>query len=119
MTAVTVEANGHRIVSAITTQAAKDLALKTNEPITALVKSTEIMLLKGAASHVKLSARNVLSGRIISVQKGQAMASVTIEASHLRLTSAITREAADELELRNDDHVVAAFKATDVLLQKG
>jgi molybdopterin-binding protein len=36
----------------------------------------------------------------------------------MKLTSAITRQAIDELQLSNGDAVTAVFKATEVVLQK-
>jgi molybdate transport system regulatory protein len=65
-----------------------------------------------------MSARNKVTGRVINIQKGNAMASVSIESGSLKLTSAITRQAVDELQPSNGDAVTAIFKATAVMLQK-
>src|SRR3954470_19257748 len=47
MSIVTVSADGHTIVSAITNQAVHELGLKKNDSVVALVKSTEAMIAKG------------------------------------------------------------------------
>ena len=118
MTVVTVSANGHTLVSAITSQAAKELGLKKNDSVTALVKSTEAIIAKGDAGAMKISARNKVSGRVTDIQKGSAMASITLDAGQLKITSAVTRQAVDDLQLTQGDQVTAFFKSTEVILQK-
>lgn len=118
MSVVTIFADGQQIISAITNHAVHDLGLKTNDPVLALVKSTDTMLAKGDAADMMISARNRVSGRVTDIQKGGAMACVTIDAGNWKLTSAITRQAIDELQIENGEQVTAIFKATEVLLQK-
>jgi len=76
------------------------------------------MLVKGDAGSLKISARNRMSGRVTDIQKGTAMGTVTVDAGQLKLTSAITRQAIDELQLTQGDQVTAFFKASEVMLQK-
>ena len=118
MSVVTVQAQGQRITSAITNQAVQELGLRKNDPVVAFVKSTEAMLVKGDAGAIKISARNRMSGRVTDIQKGTAMGTVTVDAGQLKLTSAITRQAIDELQLTQGDQVTAFFKASEVMLQK-
>ena len=73
---------------------------------------------KGDAGAMKISARNKISGRITDIEKGSAMATVMIDARDCKLTTAITRQAADDLQLAPGDQVTALFKSTEVLLQK-
>jgi molybdate transport system regulatory protein len=115
---ITVQANGHKITSAITNLAVQELGLRKNDAVVALIKSTEAILVKGDAGTIKMSARNRVSGQVTGIQKGEAMASVTMDAGQLKLTTAITRQAVDELELMQGDTVTALFKATEVMLQK-
>ena len=71
------------------------------------------------ASRVKLSARNQLAGRIVAVQKGQTTGHVQIEiAGGAVITSSITNEAIDELELKVGDAATAVIKASDVMVGK-
>ncbi|MGJ4884815.1 MULTISPECIES: molybdopterin-binding protein [unclassified Bradyrhizobium] len=68
---------------------------------------------------MKLSARNVLPGRIISVEKGTTTAHVKVElAPGLTVFSAITNEAVDELALAVGDSVSAVIKSSDVMIGK-
>jgi molybdopterin-binding protein len=66
---------------------------------------------------MKMSARNVLKGKIVEVKKGQTTAHVVIEiASGARVTAAITNEAVDELNLQAGSQAYAVVKASDVMI---
>jgi molybdopterin-binding protein len=68
---------------------------------------------------MKLSARNVLSGRVLSVTRGATTAHVKIEvAPGMTVTSAITNEAVDDLGLKVGDVVSAIIKSSDVIVGK-
>jgi molybdate transport system regulatory protein len=71
------------------------------------------------ACGLKLSARNKLRGEITSVEKDGVVAKIkmmiTVPAT---ITAVITREAADELDLKEGDKVGAIIKATEVLISK-
>ena len=118
MSVVTVSADGHTLVSAITNQAVQELGLQKNDSVIALVKSTEALIAKGDATAMRVSARNKIAGRITDIQKGTAMGSVTVDVGRWKITAAITRQAIDDLQLTHGDQVTAFFKATEVMLQK-
>jgi molybdopterin-binding protein len=65
---------------------------------------------------MKLSARNQLKGKIVSVNEGAAIANVEVDVNGLRLVASITVEAARELSLRDGGDVTAVIKASDVIL---
>ena len=68
---------------------------------------------------MKLSARNELPGRIVSVTKGSTTAHIKIElAPGLIMTSSITNEAIDDLGLKVGDGVSAVVKSSDVMIGK-
>jgi molybdopterin-binding protein len=68
---------------------------------------------------MKLSARNLLPGKVVAVTKGSTTAHVNIEvASGLTVTSSITNEAVDELSLKVGDSVSAIIKSSDVMIGK-
>jgi molybdopterin-binding protein len=68
---------------------------------------------------MKLSARNVLPGRVIVVTRGTTTAHVKIElAPGLVVFSAITNEAVDALALKVGDTVSAVIKSSDVMIGK-
>ncbi|SFH03147.1 molybdenum-pterin binding domain-containing protein [Halopelagius inordinatus] len=66
-----------------------------------------------------LSARNDLSGTVVSVRKDEVMAEVVVELGDgQRVTSTITRASADRLELAEGDDVSAVIKASEVMINK-
>ena len=68
---------------------------------------------------MKLSARNVLPGRVVAVTKGATTAQVKIELGPgLTVTSSITNEAVDDLGLKVGDSVSAVIKSSDVMIGK-
>jgi molybdopterin-binding protein len=68
---------------------------------------------------MKLSARNQIKGKVISVRKGATTSHVEIDVGHgVVITSSITNEAVDELALVVGDAAVAVIKASDVMIGK-
>jgi molybdopterin-binding protein len=68
---------------------------------------------------MKLSARNVLKGRVVKVIRGQTTAHVKIDVGGGSVvTASITVEAVDELGLRAGDIAYAVIKASDVIVAK-
>ncbi len=68
---------------------------------------------------MKLSAHNQLAGKVVAVTKGQTTAHVQIDLGHgVIVTSSITNEAVDELDLKVGDQAVAVIKASDVMVGK-
>ncbi|MFJ7436543.1 molybdopterin-binding protein [Methylorubrum thiocyanatum] len=66
---------------------------------------------------MKLSARNVLKGKIVSVEKGTTTAHVKIEiASGQVVTSAVTNESVDALGLKIGGEAYAVIKSSDVII---
>jgi molybdopterin-binding protein len=68
---------------------------------------------------MKLSARNVIPGKIVAVQKGVTTANIKIEIAPGRLiTASITNEAVEDLGLEVGDTVSAVIKSSDVMVGK-
>jgi len=65
---------------------------------------------------MKLSARNILKGKIINIKKGATTAHVKIDIGGQIVTSAITNEAVDELKLAEGQNAYAVIKASDVMV---
>ncbi len=63
------------------------------------------------------SARNRFTGIVTRVERDKLTAVVEIHAGPHRVVSLMTREAADELALEPGDMVVAAVKATTVIVE--
>ena len=68
---------------------------------------------------MKLSARNVFAGKVVSVVKGETTAHVKIDIGGGKvITSAITNDAVDDLGLKVGDAASAIIKASNVLIGK-
>ena len=68
---------------------------------------------------MKLSARNLLKGKIVEVIKGTTTSHVRLDIGQgVIITSSITNEAVDELELKTGDEAWAVIKASDVMVGK-
>lgn len=65
---------------------------------------------------MKLSARNMMKGKIISVVKGQTTAHVRLDVSGTVVTSSITNEAVDDLGLKVGMDAYAVVKSSDVMI---
>jgi len=65
---------------------------------------------------MKISARNVLKGTIVSVVKGQTTAHVGIDVNGVVVTASITNESVDSLKLKVGQAAYAVIKASDVMV---
>jgi molybdopterin-binding protein len=65
---------------------------------------------------MRLSARNQISARVTSINAGEAIANVELDAGGIRLVASITVEAVRELGITEGSEVAAVIKASDVIL---
>lgn len=65
---------------------------------------------------MKISARNVLAGKIVDVKKGATTAHVRIDVGGTIVTASITNEAVDELGLKPGMTASAVIKSSDVMV---
>ena len=67
---------------------------------------------------MKLSARNQLKGKVVSIKEGAVEALVKMDVGGQMISSVITVEAVHEMGLVVGDEVVAIVKADHVILGK-
>jgi molybdopterin-binding protein len=66
---------------------------------------------------MKISARNVLKGKVKSVTAGAVNSEVVVELpGGQQIVSVITKESADQLQLRVGKEVYAVVKASNVMI---
>jgi molybdopterin-binding protein len=65
---------------------------------------------------MKISARNQIPARVSSINRGEAIANVELDAGGVRLVASVTVEAVQELGLVEGTAVTALVKASDVIL---
>ena len=68
---------------------------------------------------IAISARNKLEGVVTKIENGKVASTVKIEITEsTNLTSMITKEAVEELNLKEGDKVEAVIKATEIMISK-
>ena len=65
---------------------------------------------------MQLSARNQIPAQVTSINEGEAIANVALEANGVRLVASITVEAVRQLGLTEGTEVIAVIKASDVIV---
>jgi len=65
---------------------------------------------------MRLSARNQIPARVTSINAGEAIANVELDAGGTRLVASITVEAVKQLGLTEGSQVTALIKASDVIV---
>ncbi len=115
MSTVKVSAGGAELTATVTAESVRELGLTEGMAVRALVKSTDVALATGQVDGA--SIRNRLPGVVTGIEHGAVMTTVkiTLDGGGV-LTSAITRDAAQDLELTEGSHVTALVKSTEVSL---
>lgn len=66
---------------------------------------------------MKISARNVLKGKVVAIVKGPVSTEVTLEiAPGVQVTSSITSTSAQSLGIKEGDQAYAVIKASSVMV---
>ena len=66
---------------------------------------------------MKLSARNQIKGKVLSVKKGATTAHVRVEIAPSQvITASITNEAVEDLDLKVGAAAIVVIKASDVMI---
>ncbi len=106
---------GETIVAIVTNTSVDSLGLKEGKSSYAIIKASSVILAKGLQG--KLSARNVLAGKIEAVHDGAVNSEVILKLSHgTSLVAVITRESVKALALKAGDDVTAIVKASSVIV---
>ena len=107
---------GSTIVAIITNGSVASLQLVEGKKACALIKASWIILGKNLHG-VQLSARNVLCGTVDAIHDGAVNAEIEIKLPGGDiLTSIVTEQSTKALGLKVQDHICAAFKASNVIL---
>ena len=68
---------------------------------------------------MKISARNRLKGRVKQVVRGDVTSMVKIEVTKpATITAVITKEAVEDLQIKEGDEVEAVIKSTEIMIAK-
>jgi molybdopterin-binding protein len=75
------------------------------------------LLLRERSISGHTSARNRMQGTILAVRKDGVMAQIDMACGPFRIVSLMSREAADELDLKPGDSAAAIVKSTTVIIE--
>lgn len=107
---------GEQLVAVVTLESVRNLGIAPGKEALALIKAPWVMLMTEAGD-IRLSARNCLQGRVLSVNDGAVNAEVVIElAGGTRVYSIVTRDAVTELGLAPGVSATAVIKASHIIL---
>ncbi|PCR96288.1 transporter [Pseudomonas fluorescens] len=107
---------GEKLVAVVTLASLKSLGIAVGKEAVALVKAPWVMLMT-ESDGIRLSARNCLQGKVLSVTDGAVNAEVVIElAGGSKVYSIVTRDAVNELGLAAGISATAVIKASHIIL---
>jgi molybdate transport system regulatory protein len=88
--------------------------LKTGNGLKVLFKETEVILAKNIAGIISL--QNKIDCIIDSFEKGKLLCKVVLIFGTAKITSVITRNAFDQLEIQENDEITAMIKTNEISL---
>lgn len=75
-------------------------------------------VLRDRGTNTQSSARNRMAGVIVGVKRDGVMAQIDLACGPFRIVSLMSREAADELELKPGQAATAIVKSTTVIVER-
>lgn len=109
-------AEGLCITAIVTRTSVEDLGLAVGAPAIALIKANFIILASGKEP-MKTSARNQLSGKVAARSDGAVNSEIAMSLGEGKtLIATLTKESAEDLDLKVGDPVIALIKAPHVIL---
>ena len=107
---------GDKLVGTITQGSVASLGLSIGKEVVALVKASNVLVMTDG-SGVKLSARNCLAGKVSKLVPGPVSAEVVITLTGgAQVFASVTRDATDELGIKEGVAATAVIKASSVII---
>ena len=107
---------GEKITAVITNSSVDRLRLHPSMEAFAIIKASDVMVGKGL-ENAKLSARNILAGKIAELNEGAVNSEVRIQLhGGTILIASITKESVQALNLKQADAASAVIKASHVMI---
>jgi len=103
------------VCATITNDAKESLSLSVGGDISAIIKSSLVILSK---EKVVASARNNIKTTVTDVVTGAVNSEVKLKVANKTLCAIVTNDAVEDLGIKKDDSVYAIFKASSVILVK-
>ncbi|MCR4291433.1 MAG: TOBE domain-containing protein [Candidatus Kuenenia sp.] len=100
----------------ITTASCDDMNLFEGDAISVLMKSTDLILAK--AFRGILSARNFITGVVVTILRGDVLSKVIFESQGDTLCAIITNASLEEMNIQTGEEITAIVKSTELILFK-
>ncbi|TKI69330.1 molybdenum-pterin-binding protein [Sulfurimonas crateris] len=101
------------ICATITNDARDSLGLEIGSGVSALIKSSFVVLSK---EKLKATARNNIEAKVSEVITGAINSEVKLSVGEKKLCAIVTNDAIKDLDIKTNDTVYAIFKASSVIL---
>lgn len=88
--------------------------LQENKAVKVIFKETEVIISKDL--NLQISVQNQIPCVVESVKKGMILTQINLQADKQNIQSIITRNACEQLDLKENDHVIALIKTNEVSL---
>ncbi|MFD1315511.1 TOBE domain-containing protein [Namhaeicola litoreus] len=88
--------------------------LKINNPVKVVFKETEVVI--ALEKHLPISLQNRMEGKINAIDKDELLCRLTIETNVGIITSIITANAVNQLNLKEGQRICAMVKTNEIML---
>jgi molybdate transport system regulatory protein len=107
---------GDKLIATITQTSVQSLGLTTGKVVVALVKASNVLIMTDGTG-VQLSARNCLAGKISKLVTGPVSSEVVLDLpGGAQIVASVTRDATDELGIKEGVAATAVIKASSVII---
>jgi len=107
---------GDKLIGTITQGSVATLGLTVGKEVVALAKASNVLVMTDG-SGVKLSARNCLAGKVSKLVPGPVSSEVVITLTGgAQIFASVTRDATDELGIKEGVAATAVIKASSVII---
>jgi molybdate transport system regulatory protein len=108
--------SGHRISSIITAESVETLGLVAGESAYAVIKASSVLIATDAGG-LRISAGNLLRGRVVSIRTDAVMGEVVLDiGAGDTVVATVTAAGADHLGMSEGDEACAVIDASNVII---
>lgn len=113
---VFLESEGIQLSTIVITSEETSTYLKPDSRVHLHFKETEVVI--GTDINSPVSLQNKITGRVVTLEKGKILSKVILTTNLGEITSIITSNAIDQLQLKENDNAVAFIKTNEIMLSE-
>ncbi|MDT8317369.1 MAG: TOBE domain-containing protein [bacterium] len=100
----------------ITSASADEMELREGDNVDVLFKASDVIIAKGLSG--KISARNILPGKVKEITEGFPLAMVRLDCKGDKVTAELTLSSLKDMGFKPGDKVDAVIKSSELILAK-